>query len=137
MKVVVYSIQAFEKELLAIANGKMHHLTLIANGLNEETKVYATGKDVVIISAHDILEASMLRTLKNMGVSRILTRTLGTEHIDLIEAGKLDIQVANTPYEDQTPKGIAEQTIRNLNLWGAGKCVGAACCCLKECKVKL
>ncbi|UXD68240.1 lactate dehydrogenase [Sphingobacterium faecium] len=137
MKVVVYSIQAFEKELLAIANGKMHDLTFIANGLNEETKVYATGKDVVIISAHDILGASMLRTLKNMGVNRILTRTLGTGHIDLIEAGKLDIQVANTPYEDQTPKGIADQTIRNLNLWGAGKCVGTACCCLKDCGVKL
>lgn len=137
MKVVVYSIQTYEKELLALANGKMHDLTLISNGLNEETKVYATGKDVVVISAQDILEASMLRVLKDMGVGRILTRTLGTEHIDLVEAGKLDIQVANTPYDDQSPKGIAEQTIRNLNLWGAGKCVGTACCCLKVCPVKL
>ena len=55
MKVVVYSIQTYEKELLALANGKMHDLTLISNGLNEETKVYATGKDVVVISAQDIL----------------------------------------------------------------------------------
>ncbi|AIM36188.1 lactate dehydrogenase [Sphingobacterium sp. ML3W] len=136
MKVVVYSIQTHEKELLAVANGKMHDLTLIANGLNEETKVYASGKDVVVISGADILKSSMIQTLKSMGVARIMTRTLGTDHIDLVEAGNLDIQVANTPFEDQSPKGIAEQTIRNLNLWGAGKCVGTACCCLKDCPVK-
>ncbi|UIR56605.1 lactate dehydrogenase [Sphingobacterium sp. SRCM116780] len=136
MKVVVYSIQTYEKKLLAIANGKIHDLTLISNELNEETKAYALGKDVVIISGSDTLQAPMLRTLKNMGVGRILTRTLGTAHIDLVEAGNLDMQVANTPYEDQSPKGIAEQTIRNLNLWGSGRCVGTACRCLKECVVK-
>lgn len=30
---------------------------------------------------------------------------------------------------------IADKTIRNLDLWAAGKCVGNACCCAKECAV--
>jgi D-lactate dehydrogenase len=31
---------------------------------------------------------------------------------------------------------ISDQTIKNLDLWQAGKCVGKACVCLKDCKNK-
>ncbi|ULT26487.1 hypothetical protein KUH03_06345 [Sphingobacterium sp. E70] len=47
-----------------------------------------------------------------------MTRSKETSHIDLVKAGALSIQIANAPFEDQSPKGLAEQTVRNLNLWG-------------------
>ena len=133
MKAVAYNIKDYEKELLAPANGKVHDLTLISNPLNFNTMHYAHGKEVIIVSEDDLLDSTLLQELQQVGVQKIVTRSLKTDHIDLYYAYDLGIQVANTPYEDRTPRGIAEQTIRNLNLWGNGKCVGAACCCVKDC----
>lgn len=135
MKAVAYNIKDYEKELLALANGKVHDLTLISNPLNARTMHYAYGKEVVVVSEDDLLDSSLLAELQRIGIQKIVTRSLKTDHIDLYRAHDLGIQIANTPYEDRTPKGIAEQTIRNLNLWGNGKCVGQACCCVKECNV--
>ncbi|KGE15681.1 lactate dehydrogenase [Sphingobacterium deserti] len=135
MKAVAYNIKDFEKELLALANGKVHDLTLISNPLNGNTLHYASGKEVVIVSHDDTLSADILEQLKAAGIQKIVTRSLTTDHIDLYRAADLNIQVANTPYADRTPKGVAEQTIRNLNLWDSGRCVGTACCCVKDCKV--
>ncbi|WDF67763.1 lactate dehydrogenase [Sphingobacterium oryzagri] len=135
MKAVAYHIKDFEKELLALANGKVHDLTLISNPLNFNTLHYVFGKEVVIVSEDDRLDADLLDGLKKAGVQKIVTRSMKTDHIDLFHAADLDIQVANTPYEDRSPKGIAEQTIRNLNLWDKGRCVGQACCCVKDCNV--
>lgn len=136
MKAVAYNIKDYEKESLAIANGKIHDLTLISNMLNLNTIHYAYGKEVVIVSEDDLLDAELLEELQRARVHKIVTRSVTTQHIDLLHAYALGIQIANTPYEDRSPKGIAEQTIRNLNLWGQGKCVGLACCCVKECKLE-
>ncbi|WP_104385608.1 lactate dehydrogenase [Sphingobacterium sp. HMA12] len=133
MKVVVYNVRSFEKEFWALANAKQHDLTLISNGLNAETQNYARGKDAVVISGGDILDDKMLLNLKELGINKIMTRSKETSHIDLVKAGTLSIQIANAPFEDQSPKGLAEQTVRNLNLWGMEKCVGKACCCLSDC----
>src|SRR5690606_572276 len=133
MKAVAYNIIDDEQELLALANGKAHDLTLISNALNFSTIHYAHGKEVVIVSEDDLLNGELLQELQRVGVQKIVTRSLKTDHIDLYRAYDLGIQIANAPYSDRTPKGIAEQTIRNLNLWGSGKCVGQACCCVKEC----
>ncbi|GAA4167186.1 MULTISPECIES: lactate dehydrogenase [Sphingobacterium] len=133
MKVVVYNVRSFEKEFWALANAKQHDLTLISNGLNAETQNYARGKDAIVISGGDILDDKMLLNLKELGINKIMTRSKETSHIDLVKAGALSIQIANAPFEDQSPKGLAEQTVRNLNLWGMEKCVGKACCCLNDC----
>lgn len=136
MKVVVYNVRSFEKEFWALANAKQHDLTLISNGLNAETQYYARGKDAVIISLGDMLDDQMLLNLKELGINKIMTRSKDTSHIDLEKAGDLNIQIANAPFEDQSPKGLAEQTVRNLNLWGIEKCVGKACCCVNDCAKK-
>lgn len=133
MKVVAYNIKDYERELLAIANSKVHDLTLISNALNLNTIHYAFGKEVVVISEEDVLDERLIDELYQQGIRKIITRSLTTDHIDLLKAHSLNIQVANTPHEDQSPKGIAEQTIRNLSFWGSGKCVGKACCCVNNC----
>lgn len=135
MKAVAYSIKPQEKECLAVANGKKHDLTLISNELNQWTVSYAQGKEVVIISSYDILNREMLWELKNAGVKSIITRCRITTHIDLKEASRMGLKIANAPDEDQSVESIARQTIRNLNAWEAGKCVGRACCCQNSCSV--
>jgi len=135
MKAVAYSIKAQEKECLAVANGKKHDLTLISNELNIQTVSYVHGKEVVIVSSYDMLDHEMLWELKNVGVKHIITRSKNTTHIDLKAATRMGLKVANAPDDDQSVTSIAKQTIRNLNAWEAGKCVGKACCCQNGCSV--
>ncbi len=135
MKAIAYSIKPQEKEHLALANGKKHDLTLISNELNHRTVSYAQGKEVVIVSAYDILDHEMLWELKNIGITKLVTRSKTTTHIDLKAATRLGFKIANAPEEEHSVESIAKQTIRNLNAWGEGKCVGKACCCQNVCAI--
>jgi len=132
IKAIAYNIKPEEKELLAVANGKRHDLTLISNELNLDTASFAQGKEVVIVSSEDLLDATLLSALQQAGVRRIITRSKTTAHIDLGEAARLGLKVANAP-DDTSVAGIAQQTIRSLSAWDAGKCVGKACCCQQLC----
>ncbi|GAA4794652.1 hypothetical protein GCM10023231_23820 [Olivibacter ginsenosidimutans] len=129
MKAIAYSIKPDEKEYLVRSNAKVHDLTLISNELNHTTLSYCIGKTVIIISGRDVLDRDLLRSLKQIGVKHIITRSKTTTHIDLVSASKLGIKVANNPSDDQSYESTAYQTIRNLHLWEAGRCVGRACCC--------
>lgn len=129
MKAIAYSINADEKEHLVRANDKTHDLTLISNELNAFTLSFCVGKPVVIISTRDILDKNLLFSLKELGVKHLITRSKLTTHIDLASASQFGIKVANNPADDQSIENTAKQTIRNLNLWESGRCVGRACCC--------
>lgn len=134
MKVVAFNIKEFEKELLAKANAKVHDLTLISNGLNFSTIHYAIGKEAVIVSDQDVLDRFLLEALSEIGVKKIITRSVSTDHIDVSSAGSLNLDIANTPSHDSSPENIAKQTITNLNTWEVNKCLGSACCCLLSCQ---
>lgn len=129
MKATAYSINVDEKEHLVRSNAKTHDLTLISNALNASTLPYCAGKTVIIISGTDVLDKSLLISLKQMGVKHVISRSKSTAHIDLASAAELGIKVANNPSNDQSIENTAKQTIHNLDLWEAGRCVGRACCC--------
>lgn len=133
MKVVVYSIRPFEKEFLAKANQKKHDITLISNPLSIETAVYAEGKDAVVVLPSDDVSANVICKLADLGIKYITSRSATTDHIDKQAAAEKGIKLAYVP--DNSPKTIAEQTIRNLDLWQQNKCVGNACACMKNCRV--
>ena len=137
MKAVAYSVKLQEKAALAIANEKKHDLTLISNELNAATIAYAQGKDVAIVSTYDIVDHEMLKSLKRLGVSKLITRSNTLTHIDLKAAAEMAFNIANIPHHSIDVAYIAEQVVRHLNLWGSGQCVGEACCCKKGCNLKL
>ena len=109
MKAVAYSSKICEKELLIKANNKKHDITLISNRLSLDTISYAKGKDVVLAFSCDDLSAPILSKLKEMGVKYISTRSTGTDHIDIKEANRLGLKVANIP--SYSPESIAEFTL--------------------------
>ncbi len=135
MKVVAYSVKPYEKESLAKANQKKHDITLIFNSLSLETAVYAAGKQVVIISAGDDVGSEVMDKLAAMGVKYITTRSAENEHIDMDAAVRHHIKLANVP-EYSKLQDIAIQTVKNLDLWEMDKCVGTACICANNCRVK-
>ena len=130
MKVVAYSVKPYEREHLAKANQKKHDITLIFNSLNLETAIFAADKQAVIISPTDEVSAAVINKLAELGIKYITTRSLLTANIDKLAASIHHIKLANAPNE----LGIAEQTIRNLDMWELNKCVGKACICAKACK---
>ncbi|MHB1179179.1 MAG: NAD(P)-dependent oxidoreductase [Daejeonella sp.] len=109
MKVIAYSIKTCEKELLAKANKRKHDITLISNRLTIDNISYAKGKDAVLVFSSDDLPAPLLQDLKKFGVRYIVTRSTGTDHIDLAEAKSIGLKVANIP--SYSPESIAEHAL--------------------------
>jgi len=109
MKVIAYSIKTCEKELLAKANRKKHDITLISDKLSIENISYAKGKDAVLVFSSDDLPAPLLNDLKKSGVKYVVTRSTGTDHIDLAEAKRIGLKVANIP--SYSPESIAEHAL--------------------------
>jgi lactate dehydrogenase-like 2-hydroxyacid dehydrogenase len=135
MKVVAYSVKPFEKESLAKANQKKHEITLIFNSLNLETAAYAAGKQAVLISDGDDVGSEVMDKLAAMGVKYITTRSAGSDHVDKEAAARHHIKLARVP-EYSKLQDIAIQTIKNLDLWEMDKCVGNACICANNCRLK-
>ena len=109
MKVVAYSVKPFEKEFLAKANQKKHDITLISNPLASETSAYAEGKEAVIVFTEDDVSASVIEKLAGLGIRYIVTRSVGTDHIDKEAAAKYDIKISNVP--SYSPEAIAEHAV--------------------------
>jgi D-lactate dehydrogenase len=109
MKAVAYSIKPFEKEFLAKANQKKHDITLISNALGPNTVVYAEGKEAVIVFTNDDVSAFVIEKLAALGVKYIVTRSVGTDHIDKKAAAKYHIKLANVP--SYSPQAIAEHAV--------------------------
>lgn len=144
MKVVAYSVKPFEKEFLAKANQKQHDITLISNPLSPETASYAEGKEGVIVFTNDDVSAKVINQLAVLGIKYIITRSTSTDHIDKLAAKKQHIKIANVPFTPEQNhltrealQEIANQTIRNLDILQAGKCLGNACVCNLGCRVKV
>lgn len=109
MKAIVYSTKSVEKDLLIKANNNKHDITLISNALNTETSCYAKEKDAVVVFTSDDVNAPVINKLSALGIKYIITRSVGTDHIDKETAKKLGIEVANIPA--YSPQAIAEHTV--------------------------
>lgn len=109
MKAVAYSIKPFEKEYLAKANQKKHDITLISNPLGLDTSLYAQGKDAVIVFTNDDVSAPVIEKLAAMKIKFIVTRSSGTDHIDLEAAAASGIKIANVPF--YSPQAVAEHAV--------------------------
>jgi D-lactate dehydrogenase len=109
MKSVAFSIKPFEREFLAKANQKKHDITLISNALSAATAVYAQGKEAVIVSINDNVSAFVIEKLAALGIKYIVTRSVGTNHIDKEAAARHGIKLSNVPY--YPPQAIAEHAV--------------------------
>jgi D-lactate dehydrogenase len=109
MKVIFYSTKSAEKELIIKANRNKHDITLVSRTLNIETCNNAKEKDAVIVFTNDEVTASVIFQLSVLGVKYIITRSVGTDHIDQDTAKKYGIEVANIPA--YSPHAIAEHAV--------------------------
>jgi lactate dehydrogenase-like 2-hydroxyacid dehydrogenase len=128
MKAIAYSIKSQEKESLILTNAKKHDLTLISNELNLRTVLFAYGKEVVIVSPYDIVDRALLREMKNMGITQLITRSKITLHIDLNSANELGFKVAHVSDGEVLVPKISEVVISHLDHWEKHTCKTASNC---------
>lgn len=109
MHVIAYSISSFEIEYIENANSMKHEIILEAEPLRLESAALAKGTEAVIIFTSDDASKPVINALADLGVKYIITRSSGTDHIDLKAAERRGIKVANVP--SYSPQAIAEQAV--------------------------
>jgi D-lactate dehydrogenase len=109
MRTAVFSIHKFEKEYLLQANAGKHELVPIEARLSETTASLAADCKAVSIFTGDAASASVLEELHRVGVRHLALRSAGFNHVDLIKAKELNMQVSRVPA--YSPHAIAEHTV--------------------------
>ncbi|MDR6782779.1 D-lactate dehydrogenase [Pedobacter africanus] len=109
MKAIFYSTKEIEKPLLVKANKKKHEITFVADALNADTACKAAGNDAVVVFTNDEVMAPVIHKLAALGIKYIVTRSVGTDHIDKAAAEQHGIKVSNIPA--YSPQAIAEHAV--------------------------
>jgi len=111
MKLAVFSAKPYDREYLGGLAAKRDPLSEIETNfldfsLSSDTAALANGADAVCVFVHDTLDAKVLQELHAGGVRAILLRCSGYNNVDLKEAEKLGLFVANVP--SYSPEAVAE-----------------------------
>jgi D-lactate dehydrogenase len=112
MKTFVFSAHAYEIPFLKSAARDKHELIFTDKKLSVETAGMASGCDAVALFTADDASAPILQKLKLNGIHSIALRSAGYDHVDLSEASRLGIKVANVPA--YSPYAIAEHAVALL-----------------------
>ena len=107
MKVAVFSIKAFEKEILEQESTQYkHELVFFEAALNEKTAALTQGFDAVSCFVTDKLNSATLERLHKKNIRLIALRSAGFNHVDVVVAKKLGITVVRVP--NYSPYAVAE-----------------------------
>ena len=109
MRILVYSFRDFdEKEYFdALCEKEGFTYATCTDYPSVENAYLAKGCDAISIIVTDMNEA-LLTALREQGVRYILTRSIGTEHIDMKAARRLGLRVASAVY---SPDSVANYAI--------------------------
>lgn len=83
-------------------------LTCCEGPLTTESADLVRGFDAALVAGMERYDEDLLAALAERGLSVFVTRTIGTDHIDLAAARRLGIAVSNTSY---APDSVADFTI--------------------------
>lgn len=109
MKTTIFSTHKFEEPYLLKANNSKHQLKLLESRLNKETAILAKGSKTVSLFTGDDASAHVLEKLNAFGIKNIALRSAGFNHVDLVKAAELGINIARVPA--YSPYAIAEHTL--------------------------
>lgn len=108
--VTVFSNQSYDQSFLQQASTEQSlRWNFIAQALNTETAVLATGSQAVCVFVNDCLNADVLTRLHQAGVRYVALRCAGFNNVDLHAAHQLGIRVARVPA--YSPQAVAEHCV--------------------------
>ena len=109
MKTAIFSIHSFDQPFFEKIKNSHHELVFFQEQLSKETAHLAEGFEAIAIFTSDTVNEDVLKLLHSFGVKYIALRSVGYDHVDLENATKLQIKVANVP--KYSPFAIAEHTL--------------------------
>ena len=109
MKIAFYSVHKFERDVILKANNNKHEFLFFEEVLTENSVQLASGCKAICIFVADKTTAVVLKELFAIGIRCIVLRSAGYNHIDLVEAKKLDFKIARVP--KYSPYAVAEHAI--------------------------
>lgn len=109
MEITIYSTAGYERSYFEKANSKQLKVNYLKESLNEETASLARGSEAIVIFTNDNASAAVLEILKDAGIKYLITRSMGTDQIDIDKARELGIKVAYVPH--YSPYAVAEHSI--------------------------
>jgi D-lactate dehydrogenase len=111
MKVFIYSTQPYDEAALKKFSGA-HQLSFTNKQLTLETVALASGDDVIAIFTSDDASTIVIEKLHSIGVHYIVLRSAGYDHVDIVKAAELGMEVANVPA--YSPYSVAEHAVAML-----------------------
>jgi D-lactate dehydrogenase len=108
MKIAFFSTQPYDKDYFERYNTQ-HEILFFEARLNEQTTNLASGCNAVCAFVNDQLNASVLNSLKEIGIKIVAQRCAGFNNVDLITASKNDMTVVRVPA--YSPHAVAEHAL--------------------------
>lgn len=110
MRIIAFDVRPDEHEEFArqAARGDVDELVCRDEPLTAENAGLVDGFDAVLTQGMVGYDADLLARLADCGMRVLVTRTIGTDHIDLAAAERLGIRVSNTSY---APDSVADFTL--------------------------
>lgn len=109
LNVVCYGVRPAERSLFQQLNVHGFNLKLVEDLLNETNYAEAKGMDAIIVRGNCLANRMNIERFAQFGIRFLLTRTVGTNHIDLMAAHDHRMQVAYVPF--YSPNAIAELSV--------------------------
>lgn len=110
MRIAFFSAKPYDIDAFTRANAAGSHvLEFHEDHLNARSAVLAGGAEAVCAFVNDRLDGETLRALAAQGVTLILLRSAGYNHVDLEAAAALSLPVASVP--SYSPHAVAEHTM--------------------------
>lgn len=106
MRIYVYDMVDFEQEVFEeIKTNTTDEIFLSKEHLTEKSIEHAKGYDGISILGYSQADESVLKKMKEYGISYLSTRTIGYDHIDVKAAERLGIHVFHALYQ---PNNVAD-----------------------------
>ncbi|MFI3213419.1 MAG: D-isomer specific 2-hydroxyacid dehydrogenase family protein [Eubacteriales bacterium] len=105
MKIIAFEVREDEREFFEKLKVE---IILVNEKLTSSNISLCKGADGVSILGMSKMNAEILDKLKELGIKKLSTRTIGMDHIDVDYAEKIGISVGNSSYP---PTSVAEFTI--------------------------
>ncbi|MEQ8786166.1 MAG: 2-hydroxyacid dehydrogenase [Pirellulaceae bacterium] len=110
MRLAVFSTKPYDRRFLHAANVRYgHELTFLEPRLNRDTVRLADGFAAVSVFVNDIVDADVIQTLSEHGVSTVALRCAGFNNVDLAAAQRCGVKVVRVPA--YSPHAVAEHAV--------------------------
>lgn len=110
MKIAFFDTHGFEKAIFQKTNERsQHEITFFETRLTNKTANLASGYPCVCTFVNDSLDEKTLQSLSAGGTRLIALRSAGFNHVDLVSAQTLGLQIVRVP--EYSPHAVAEHAV--------------------------